>query len=60
MAKKEKRFEIIHEEGSGLSVAYTVFLDTATGVQYLFAQSGYGGGLTPLLDQEDKPMTWEV
>ena len=60
MAKKEKRFEIIHEEGNGLSIAYTVFLDTATGVQYLFAQSGYGGGLTPLLDRDGKPMTWEV
>ena len=40
MAKQNKRFEIIHQEGNGLSIAYTVFLDTATGVQYLFAQSG--------------------
>ena len=39
MAKQNKRFEIIHQEGNGLSIAYTVFLDTATGVQYLFAQS---------------------
>ncbi len=60
MAKKGKRFEIIHEEGNGLSIAYTVFLDTATGVQYLFAQSGYGGGLTPLLDKDGRPMAWEV
>ena len=60
MAKQNKRFEIIHQEGNGLSIAYTVFLDTATGVQYLFAQSGYGGGLTPLLDRDGKPMTWEV
>ena len=60
MAKQNKRFEIIHQEGNGLSIAYTVFLDTATGVHYLFAQSGYGGGLTPLLDRDGKPMTWEV
>ena len=60
MAKKEKRFEIIHEEGNGLSIAYTVFLDTATGVQYLFAQSGNAGGLTPLLDRDGRPMTWNV
>ena len=60
MAKKEKRFEIIHEEGNGLSIAYTVFLDTATGVQYLFVQFGNAGGLCPLLDKDGKPMTWEV
>lgn len=47
MAKKEKRFEIIYEQGSGLSVAYTVFLDTATGVQYLFAQSGSTAAASP-------------
>jgi len=38
----------------------TVLLDTATGVQYLFVQSGYGGGLCPLLDRDGKPLTWDV
>ena len=61
MAKKEVRFEIIHEEGNGLSApTRTVLMDTATGVQYLLVCSGYAGGLCPLLDRDGKPMTWEV
>ena len=38
----------------------TVLLDTATGVQYLLAQSGYAGGLCPLVDQDGGPLKWEV
>ena len=61
MAKKETRFEIVQEEGNGLSVPVRqVLLDTATGVQYLFVQFGNAGGLCPLLDKDGKPMTWEV
>ena len=61
MAKKETRFEIVQEEGNGLSApARQVLLDTATGVQYLFVQFGNAGGLCPLLDAEGRPMTWEV
>ena len=61
MAKKEPRFEVILEEGNGLSTpSRTVLLDTVTGVQYLFVNSGYGGGLCPLLDRDGRPMTWQV
>ena len=61
MAKQDKRFEVVLEEGNGLSApARQVLLDTATGVQYLFVQFGNAGGLCPLLDKDGKPMTWEV
>ena len=61
MAKKETRFEVIQEEGNGLSApTRQVLLDTATGVQYLFVQSGYAGGLCPLLDRDGKPLTWQM
>ena len=41
MAKNE-RFQIIHQEGNGLSKPQCmVLMDSATGVQYLFVQSGY-------------------
>ena len=61
MAKKESRFEVILEEGNGLSTpGRTVLLDTVTGVQYLFVNSGYGGGLCPLLDRDGRPMPWQV
>lgn len=61
MAKKDDRFEVITKEGNGLTgPARTILLDTATGVQYLFVQDGYAGGLCPLLDREGKPITWNV
>ena len=53
--KKEKRFEIVYEEGSFTS-AKTIYVDKETGVNYLFIASGYAGGLTPLLDAEGKPV----
>ena len=31
-------------------------MDKETGVNYLFVQSGYAGGLTPLLDADGKPV----
>lgn len=55
--KKENRFEIVHTEGSSFSaVASVILVDKETGVHYLFAKSGYSGGLTPLLDAEGKPV----
>ncbi len=61
MAKKDERFEVVLTEGSGLTApSRCVLMDKATGVQYLFVESGYAGGLCPLLDQEGKPLTWRV
>ena len=57
MAKKEERFQVILTEGNGLTKPQTmVLMDTATGVQYLFVQAGYAGGLCPLLDRDGKPL----
>lgn len=50
---KEKRFEKIYSQGLG---SVQIWVDTETGVNYLFQQSGYAGGLTPLLDREGKPV----
>lgn len=34
-----------------------IWLDTQTGVNYLYhAASGFGGGLTPLLDRDGRPV----
>jgi len=46
---KEKRFKRIHSEG--FSPKIEILVDTTTGVNYMFCQSGYSGGLTPLLDK---------
>lgn len=53
----KKRFETIYKEGNSLgSGLKMVFVDKKTGVNYLFVQSGYAGGLTPLLDADGKPV----
>lgn len=49
MAKK-KRFEKVYTQ-DGLARAMEILVDRETGVNYLLVQSGYGAGLTPLLDQ---------
>ena len=60
MAKND-RFQDIHKEGTGLSSPQImVLMDYVTGVQYLFTQSGYAGGLCPLVDKEGGPLTWDV
>lgn len=33
-----------------------VLVDTETGVHYLAWKSGYGAGITPLLDSDGKPI----
>jgi len=33
-----------------------IIIDKETGINYLFAHYGYGGGLTPLLDKDGKPI----
>ena len=57
---KDNRFEVILSEGGFSGPSRKILLDTVTGVQYLFVQDGYGGGLTVLVDREGKPMTWQV
>ena len=54
--KKEKRFQIVHREIHGLEAQTTVIKDKDTGVFYLFHNAGYGGGLTPLLGEDGKPL----
>lgn len=60
MARND-RFEVVQQEGNSLtSIQRTVLMDTATGVQYLFVQAGYSGGLCPLLDRDGKPLAWKM
>ena len=51
MAKNE-RFKKIYSQGMMYTIE--IWVDTQTGVNYMFQQSGQGGGLTPLLDSEGK------
>ncbi len=54
-----KRFVKVYSQGivgSGMEV----YVDRETGVNYLYAWSSGGGGLTPLLDQAGKPVITSV
>lgn len=61
MAKKDKRFQVVHREtpAGGMMMETVILVDTFTGVLYLQAVNGYGGGLTPLLDRDGKPVIWD-
>ena len=50
---KEKRFVRAYSQGIS---GWEVWIDTKTGVNYLYHQSGYAGGLTVLLDADGKPV----
>lgn len=52
----KNRFEFVKREGSEFSQLVQIMVDTQTGVNYLFVKSGYGAGLTPLLDADGKPV----
>jgi hypothetical protein len=50
------RFDIKEKEGVTLFTDAIVIIDKETGVNYLYVCRGYGGGLTPLLDSDGKPI----
>ena len=50
------RFDVKDRETLGLMTEASVIIDRETGVNYLFVLRGSGGGLTPLLDAEGKPI----
>ena len=50
------RFDIKDRETLGLITDARVIIDKETGVNYLYVCRGYGGGLTPLLDADGKPI----
>ena len=56
MAKNLKRFVWHEKEMKGICREADVIVDTETGVNYLFVVYGYGAGLTPLLDENGKPI----
>lgn len=45
-----ERFRKAYSQGSFNKVE--IWVDTETGVNYVFCKEGYSGGLTPLLDKD--------
>jgi len=53
-----KRF--VWRKSEGFLKETRIIVDTETGVNYLFVTEGYGGGLTPLIDENGKPIITKV
>ena len=54
---KNNRFEKVYTQGLG---SVQIWVDKETGVNYLYHQSGYSGGLTVLLGKDGKPVITPV
>ncbi len=50
---KDKRFEKVYSQSMG---SMEIWVDKETGVNYLYRQSGYAGGMTVLLDKDGRPV----
>ncbi len=59
MAKTDNRFEKIYSQG-GFTRVMEIWVDKKTGVNYLCTQSGYSGGMTPLLNRDGTPVVTPV
>ena len=60
MAKQDKRFEKVYSQSGMSTGTMEIWVDRETGVNYLFRASGYGGGLTVLLDRDGNPVVSSV
>ncbi len=52
----EKRFEVIYKQDVGMTTTVRILRDRETGVEYLCTWFGQGGGLTPLLEADGRPV----
>ena len=60
MAKKDKRFVKTYSQGGISGNLMEIWVDQQTGVNYLYASSGYSGGMTPLLNRDGTPVITPV
>ena len=51
---------LVIEQRSSVPDKISVIVDTVTGVNYLFVEHGNGAGLTPLIDENGKPIVTRV
>lgn len=54
MFDNNHRFQKVYSQGT--ITIFEIWVDTVTGINYIFHKEGYTGGLTPLLDQDGKPV----
>ena len=50
------RFKLVATQKIDMVSSFQIWVDTQTGVNYLWRKDGYSGALTVLLDAEGKPV----
>ena len=61
MAKKDNRFIKVYSQSGGFSdPSMKILVDKQTGVNYIYAAGGYGGGITPLLNRDGTPVVTPI
>ena len=56
--RQDDRFIQIYSKG--IATTNEIWVDRETGVNYFFHAAGYAGGLTPLLDNDGKPVVTDT
>ena len=51
--REDERFECVYFQDYK-----AIYVDVETNVMYLFVKSGYGGGLTVMVDETGAPLLW--
>lgn len=52
----EKRFVVTYKQGSFSGPNVKILVDRKTGINYMWTESGYAGGLTVLLNRDGTPV----
>lgn len=60
MADNDNRFVKTYTEGVFSGNGFEIWVDTQTGVNYIYRCSGNGGGMTVLLDRDGKPVITSI
>ena len=60
MARQEDRFIKTYSQGGAFKTAIQIWVDKQTGVNYVYASAGYGGGMTVLLNKDGTPIVTPV
>lgn len=50
-----ERFKIVYKQEKGEVDKFEIWIDTITGINYLYHRDANSGGLTPLLDNGGNP-----
>lgn len=60
MKNREDRFIKTYSQGGAFKTAIQIWVDKQTGVNYIYAPSGYGLAVTPLLNRDGSPVVTPI